>query len=79
MDASGTLEAIRAAIASLPQEPVSVRFLHSAAGPVTQADIDLAAAAPGTIVLAFNTRMQVSSLVCLFVHGLSVQAKLAGS
>ena len=45
MDASGTLEAIRAAVGTLPQEPVSVRFLHAAAGPVTQADIDLAAAA----------------------------------
>ena len=58
VDASGTLEAIRSAVAQLPQEPVSVRFLHSAAGPVTQADVDLAASTQG-IILAFNTRMQV--------------------
>lgn len=58
VDASGTLEAIRSAVAQLPQEPVSVRFLHSAAGPVTQADVDLAASTQG-VILAFNTRMQV--------------------
>ena len=58
VDASGTLEAIRSAVATLPQEPVSVRFLHAAAGPVTQADVDLAASTQG-IILAFNTRMQV--------------------
>ena len=54
-DASGSLEALKAALNTLPQERVSLRFLHAAAGPVTAADVDLAAAAEGALVIAFNT------------------------
>lgn len=55
VDASGSLEAVRAALNQLPQDSISLRFLHAAAGPVTGADIDLAAAAEGSLVIAFNT------------------------
>lgn len=62
MDASGSLEAVKAALNTIPQERVSLRYLHAAAGPVTAADIDLAAAADGAAVIAFNTTASESVL-----------------
>ena len=53
-DVSGSVEAVKAALGALPQDRVLLRFLHAAAGEVTESDIDLAAASEG-IVLAFNT------------------------
>uniref|UniRef100_A0A7S0KTA0 Translation initiation factor IF-2, chloroplastic n=1 Tax=Micromonas pusilla TaxID=38833 RepID=A0A7S0KTA0_MICPS len=53
-DVSGSVEAVKAALGALPQDRVLLRFLHTAAGEVTESDIDLAAASEG-IILAFNT------------------------
>jgi translation initiation factor IF-2 len=53
-DVSGSVEAVKAALGALPQDRVILRFLHTAAGEVTESDVDLAAASEG-IVLAFNT------------------------
>ena len=53
-DVSGSVEAVKAALGALPQDRVLLRFLHTAAGEVTESDVDLAAASEG-IVLAFNT------------------------
>ena len=53
-DVSGSVEAVKAALGALPQDRVILRFLHAAAGEVTESDVDLAAASEG-IVLAFNT------------------------
>ena len=61
-DASGSLEALKAALATIPQDVVGLRFLHAAAGPVTESDIDLAAAAEGSLVVAFNSPVSESVL-----------------
>jgi translation initiation factor IF-2 len=53
-DVSGSVEAVKAALGALPQDRVLLRFLHAAAGEVTESDVDLAAASEG-IILAFNT------------------------
>ena len=53
-DVSGSVEAVKAALSALPQDRVILRFLHAAAGEVTESDVDLAAASEG-IILAFNT------------------------
>ena len=55
-DVSGSEEAVKAALGALPQDRVILRFLHTAAGEVTESDVDLAAASEG-IVLAFNTQV----------------------
>jgi translation initiation factor IF-2 len=55
-DVSGSVEAVKAALGALPQDRVILRFLHTAAGEVTESDVDLAAASEG-IVLAFNTQV----------------------
>jgi len=52
-DTSGVVEAIKAALSSLPQQSVVLRYLLSGAGDVTVSDVDLAAASGG-LVLAFN-------------------------
>eukprot|EP00198_Chlamydomonas_reinhardtii_P003072 XP_001692408.1 organellar translation initiation factor [Chlamydomonas reinhardtii] len=52
-DTSGMVEAIKAALAMLPQQSVVLRFLLSGAGDLNVSDVDLAAASGG-MVLAFN-------------------------
>eukprot|EP00271_Cylindrocystis_brebissonii_P018651 TRINITY_DN5397_c0_g1_i1.p1 TRINITY_DN5397_c0_g1~~TRINITY_DN5397_c0_g1_i1.p1 ORF type:complete len:1734 (+),score=332.66 TRINITY_DN5397_c0_g1_i1:240-5441(+) len=53
VDAQGSLEAIRGALAVLPQEAVSLRFLLQAPGEISNSDIDLATASKA-IVVGFN-------------------------
>ena len=52
-DASGALEAVRAAVSALPQDRVALRFLLAAASDITASDVDLAFASEG-IILGFN-------------------------
>ncbi len=47
------VEAIRSALALLPQQSVALRFLLAASGDLSVSDVDLAAASGG-LVLAFN-------------------------
>ena len=47
------MEAVKAALASLPQDSVVLRYLLAAANDITSSDVDLAAAS-GAIVLGFN-------------------------
>jgi len=53
-DVSGSCEAIKAALGVLPQDRVQLRFLLTAAGEVSESDVDLAAASQG-IILSFNS------------------------
>ena len=52
-DASGSCEAVKAALSALPQESVVLRYLLAAPGDITVSDVDLAIASGGTI-LGFN-------------------------
>lgn len=52
-DTAGMVEAIRTALAMLPQLSVTLRFLLTGAGDISVSDVDLAAAS-GAMVLAFN-------------------------
>ncbi|AKG23212.1 translation initiation factor IF-2 [Calothrix sp. 336/3] len=53
-DVQGSLEAIVGALRQIPQNEVQIRMLLSAAGEITQTDIDLAAAS-GAVIIGFNT------------------------
>ena len=55
-DVQGSVEAIIGALAQLPQQEVQVRVLLSAAGEITENDVDLAAASDA-VVIGFNTTM----------------------
>ncbi|MGA7954223.1 MAG: translation initiation factor IF-2 [Gloeobacterales cyanobacterium] len=55
-DMQGSVEAILGSLAQLPQDQVQLKILLSAAGDVSEADVDLAAAS-GAIILGFNTTL----------------------
>jgi len=55
-DASGTLEAVKAALSTLPQDSVLLRFLLNTASQITVSDVDLALASQA-IILGFNTEL----------------------
>ena len=52
-DTSGSIEAVKGALAKLPQDAVVIRYLHISPGEITESDVLLAAAAEGMIV-GFN-------------------------
>ena len=52
-DASGSCEAVKSALSSLPQDSVVLRYLMAAPGDITSSDIDLAIASGG-MVLGFG-------------------------
>lgn len=56
VDVQGSLEAIREALKSLPQDTVNLRMLLQAAGNVTVSDVDLAIASEG-IIIGFNVNV----------------------
>jgi len=49
-DTAGAVEAIKAALAVLPQDRVALRFLLATAGEISQSDVDLASASQGVII-----------------------------
>lgn len=52
-DTSGAMEAVKGALGKLPQDSIMLRYLHAAAGDITESDITLAATAEA-FVLGFN-------------------------
>ncbi|HIK37451.1 MAG TPA: translation initiation factor IF-2, partial [Geminocystis sp. M7585_C2015_104] len=55
-DVQGSVEAILQELKTLPQEEVQIRVLLSAAGEITETDVDLAAAS-GAVIIGFNTTL----------------------
>jgi len=56
-DTQGSVEALTAAIGKMKYKEIEPHVIHSAVGPVTPTDVELATAAEG-VILAFNTRVQ---------------------
>ena len=56
-DVQGSLEAIKAALAKIPQDEVSLAVIHDGVGDITESDLTLAAAS-GAVVVGFNTKME---------------------
>eukprot|EP00210_Caulerpa_lentillifera_P002134 g2048.t1 len=76
VDTSGSLEAIRNALSKFPQDSVAIRYLHAAAGEVTESDVNLASTADG-VIFGFNVLIseQVASMAKqqgVEIHGYSV-------
>ncbi len=55
-DAQGSLEAIRGALAKLPQEEVALNVIHAAVGDISESDVNLAAAS-GAVVFGFSNKV----------------------
>ena len=56
-DVQGSLEAIKGALAKVPQDEVALSVIHDAVGDITESDLTLAAAS-GAVVIGFNTKME---------------------
>ncbi len=56
-DVQGSLEAIKGAIAKVPQDEVGLQVIHDGVGDITESDLTLAAAS-GAVVIGFNTKME---------------------
>src|SRR5256884_7266255 len=56
-DVQGSLEAIKGALAKVPQETVTLSVIHDAVGDITESDLTLAAAS-NAVVIGFNTKME---------------------
>ena len=57
-DVQGSLEAIKGALAKVPQGEVALNVIHDAVGDITESDVTLAAAS-GAVVIGFNDRVDV--------------------
>ena len=57
-DVQGSLEAIKGALAKIPQDEVAVNVIHDAVGDISESDINLAAAS-GAIVIGFSNKLDV--------------------
>src|SRR5881296_2002999 len=57
VDVQGSLEAIKSALAKLPQDEVALSIIHEAVGDITESDLTLAAAS-NAVVIGFNTKME---------------------
>jgi translation initiation factor IF-2 len=56
-DVQGSLEAIKGALAKIPQDEVGLQVIHDGVGDITESDLTLAAAS-GAVVIGFNTKME---------------------
>ncbi|MGC1482056.1 MAG: translation initiation factor IF-2 [Chthoniobacterales bacterium] len=60
-DVQGTLEAITTALEEIDSDKISLRIIHSAAGPVTESDIMLASASDA-VVIGFGVKVDSGAL-----------------
>src|SRR5438045_3875007 len=56
-DGQGSREAIKGAIAKVPQQEVALSIIHDAVGDITESDLTLRAAS-NAVVIGFNTKME---------------------
>ncbi len=56
-DVQGSLEAIKGALAKVPQDEIGLQVIHDGVGDITESDLTLAAAS-GAVVIGFNTKME---------------------
>jgi len=72
-DVQGSVEAIKNAIGDIQSDKVKTHFIYSAAGAITESDIQLAASA-NAVVLGFNTKLESNAVRA--VKSEDVQVKL---
>ena len=54
-DTQGSLEAIKQSLAKVKSDDVAIKVIHSGVGTISESDVMMAAASPGTLVLGFHT------------------------
>ncbi|NET06948.1 MAG: translation initiation factor IF-2 [Symploca sp. SIO2B6] len=71
-DVQGSVEAILGSLKQLPQNEVQVRVLLTAAGEISETDVDLAAAS-GAVIIGFSTTMSPSARQAAEREGVDVR------
>lgn len=71
-DAQGSVGAIIGAIEDIESSKVDVRFIHSAAGSITESDI-LLASSSGGIVFGFNTKVESKAVTAAKKEGVEIK------
>ncbi len=54
-DTQGSLEAIRQSLAKVKSDDVAIKVIHGGVGDVSESDVMMAAASPGSLVIGFHT------------------------
>lgn len=54
-DTNGSLEAIKHSLAKVKSDDVAIKIIHSGVGTITESDVMMATASPGSIVIGFHT------------------------
>jgi len=54
-DTQGSLEAIKQSFAKVQSDDVAIKVIHSGVGDISESDVMMGAASPGTLVLGFHT------------------------
>ncbi|MFT7184262.1 MAG: translation initiation factor IF-2 [Oceanicoccus sp.] len=54
-DTQGSLEAIKQSLAKVRSDDVAIKVIHSGVGNISESDVMMGAASPGTLVLGFHT------------------------
>lgn len=55
-DTIGSLEAIKQSLAKIKTEDIAIKIIHSGVGSITESDVMMAAASPGTLIVGFHTK-----------------------
>ncbi len=71
-DVQGTLEAIISSLDEIQSEKISLRIIHSAAGPITESDIMLASASDA-VVIGFGVKVDSGALSASRREGIQVK------
>ena len=67
-DTQGSLEAIKQSLDKVKNDDVAIRVIHSGVGGITESDVLMAAASPGSLVIGFHTEAS-SHVKRLAEHG----------
>jgi len=71
-DVQGSVGAIEGAVEDIESEKVECRFIHSAAGSITESDI-LLAGSSGAVVLGFNTKVEGKAVRAAKAEGVEIK------
>ena len=71
-DVQGSLEAITTSLEQIDSKKAEVEFVHTAVGPISESDVQLASAS-NAVVIGFNTKLENVALVAAKREGVEVK------
>lgn len=55
-DTNGSLEAIKQSLVKIKNDDIAIKIIHSGVGGITESDVMMAAASPGSLIVGFHTK-----------------------